>query len=746
MKYFLTLALFAVVGISLQAQATIEGTVLFKHSEQAVIAAEVEIPDRQMVTQTDSKGFFQFSGAGFSSEETIVVSYVGAAKDTIVWRGTPLRIELEQRSQEIDEVIVQEKKAGTFRPTDPAGAVEVINKEELTKSSCCDLAGCFETQGTVRPQTTNVITNAKNLQMLGLSGVYNQVLVNGLPMIQGLTFTYGVSSYPGPWVENIYVAKGANSVQQGFGGFTGQINMETSKPSEVDRLFLNAYGNSFGEAQVNLSTRLKLAEDSDWSSWLGIHTTQPAQEIDRDDDNFMDVTRVERYSVWNQWQYSSEENLGWSALLSGRWVRENRIGGQLGYEPDQHALGQSLYGQNIFYNQGDLSAKVNYKWSGAHALSLDISGSFHDQHSQYGLIDYNAQQKNIDMRLMHNWSYSGTSSLHWGVAHRSRVVDEILTITNDPLNRSFGGQYLTELNTTGLLVEHQWNSTNDKWKWILGGRYDHDPALGGFFTTRTQIKYEMRPSQIFRLSAGNGWRQVLLFSENTQLLAGNRKIQFEEPLEPEQAWNTGANYTYTFASESVSGYIAADYYFTYFQRQFFPDYDQQPATAIISNFDGTAHAHSAQIEGKLEWGTNWEAKASYNFAQVRRHGEEGDRLLPFIPRHRMMAALSYRPGDRWYFDMNMHYYGTQRLPTTEDYPEQFQTLEQSPSFEMFQFQATHKWKQWEIYAGVENLLDFRQKQPILSWEEPFGQYFDPSFIWGPTRGREWYLGLRYRLP
>jgi hypothetical protein len=95
--------------------------------------------------------------------------------------------------------------------------------------------------------------------------------------------------------------------------------------------------------------------------------------------------------------------------------------------------------------------------------------------------------------------------------------------------------------------------------------------------------------------------------------------------------------------------------------------------------------------------------------------------------------------------MNLHSYGAQRLPNTEAYPEALQQRRESPNFSVFQFQLSRKWNHLEVYAGAENLFDFRQTRPILDWENPFGQFFDPSFIWGPTRGRELFIGLRYRL-
>lgn len=745
MKYTLIFSLWVLACIHLQAQ-TIEGYIFLLETDEYVAGAEVALPNQDISTQTSADGYFSFPGRSFEPPEAILVSYLGAISDTILWEGEMIYIGLETASIDMDEVVVEDERAGTFRPTQSAAPLEVINKNELSKAACCDLAGCFETQGTVRPQTTNVITRAQNLQMLGLSGVYNQALVNGHPLIQGLNFTYGVSSYPGPWIENIFVAKGANSVLQGFEGMVGQINMETSTPTEIESVFANVYANNFGEAQFNFNSRLLEQSDSKWSSWLGVHLTRPAGEIDRDQDKFMDVTKIQRVSVWNQWKYGKESDLGWSADISGRYLSSSRTGGQLGFDPIKHALSTEVYGQHTAIDQTDFMSKVNYRWSGSHKLTLHASGSLHDQESQFGVTDYSGKQYLLNTRLTHDWQYGDGAGLKWGVAHTYRRIEETVAFNADPLDRSFDGSYLTLLNTVGLFMEHEWRSSDDAWRWFVGSRWDRDMNLGGFLTARTQLKYEPFLGHVFRLSAGNGWRQVALFAENMPLLSSNREMRFEdEQILPEQAWNSGVNYTYTFGGESVSGYMAVDYYYTYFQQQFFPDYDREVATAIISNFDGDTRAHGAQWEGKLDWNQILELKASYNFAEVRRSAEGTSRLLPFIPRHRIMAAVSYKPNPKWQFDVNFHGYGAQRLPVTDRYPEDLQRPEESPNFSVFSFQVARKWKRWEWYGGVENVFDFRQKRPILDWENPFGQYFDPSFIWGPTRGREWYMGIRYRL-
>ena len=52
---------------------------------------------------------------------------------------------------------------------------------------------------------------------------------------------------------------------------------------------------------------------------------------------------------------------------------------------------------------------------------------------------------------------------------------------------------------------------------------------------------------------------------------------------------------------------------------------------------------------------------------------------------------------------------------------------------------------FELYLGGENLLGFRQDDPILDARDPGSPYFDASLIWGPVSGRMFYAGLRYRL-
>ena len=61
-------------------------------------------------------------------------------------------------------------------------------------------------------------------------------------------------------------------------------------------------------------------------------------------------------------------------------------------------------------------------------------------------------------------------------------------------------------------------------------------------------------------------------------------------------------------------------------------------------------------------------------------------------------------------------------------------------------QISKTWREkFEVYVGIENALNYIQEDPIIASEDPFGDYFDSSLIWGPVFGRNIYGGIRYKL-
>ena len=76
---------------------------------------------------------------------------------------------------------------------------------------------------------------------------------------------------------------------------------------------------------------------------------------------------------------------------------------------------------------------------------------------------------------------------------------------------------------------------------------------------------------------------------------------------------------------------------------------------------------------------------------------------------------------------------------------EYQRGASAPSYTIINAQVTRYFKKWNIYLGGENLTNYKQKNPIIAANDPFGKYFDSSMIWGPISGMNIYVGLRFTL-
>lgn len=95
--------------------------------------------------------------------------------------------------------------------------------------------------------------------------------------------------------------------------------------------------------------------------------------------------------------------------------------------------------------------------------------------------------------------------------------------------------------------------------------------------------------------------------------------------------------------------------------------------------------------------------------------------------------------------MNVHWFDRMKLPDTRSNPAPYARGLYSVPYYTLNMQLTFRWKALDVYGGCENVFNYRQPNPIISADNPFGRYFDISSVWGPTRGREFYLGVRYSL-
>lgn len=548
-------------------------------------------------THTKEQGEFEIKRNSDTSNK-LIASFSGYQNDTVEINTSDFVNFKLREGKVLSDVTIIGQRPGQYISNLNPYKTEVITSLELKKGACCDLAGCFNTNASVQPATTNIVTNSQELRVLGLSGVYNQVLLDGFPLIQGLSYTYGISAIPGPLVDNIYVSKGANSVLQGWESISGQINVETIEPDKANKFFFNAYLNSFGEKQLNSYYSFKKKR---WSNLLTVHTVQPASRIDKDNDTFLDLPLLTRYEIYNKIKYGNESDFGWSSHIGLRYTHEKRIGGQTFYNPSTDKGKTNAYGQTVNINQPEFYTKTAYRFDDSKRLVLFASAQYQNQNSWYGLTKYDAKQTMINTTFQFEWNYKDESNLKAGISYRYFNLDENISFSQNPLNKTYAGDYNKLENIPGLFAENILYFGKDKFTWITGARLDHHNKFGFLFTPRTLLKYSPAEKTSLRASVGYGWRTANVFSENIYLLASQRDVIFKNTLQPEKAWNTGINFTQKFGANNLQGYFSLDFYHTRFLNQIFPDYDTDPTKAYIDNFTGVSASNAFQAELSLKF-------------------------------------------------------------------------------------------------------------------------------------------------
>ena len=207
-----------------------------------------------------------------------------------------LEIVLSQNAT-TETIEVEDRQSSTFISNDNA-KTEVITSQELVKDACCDLSGCFGKNSSVEVAVTDIITDSKELKLLGLEGVYTQILVDNMPLMNGLNVKYGVSSFPGTSIDRITISKGSNSVLQGYESISGIMNVLLKNYDNSDRFLVNGFMNSMLEKQLNMNLTNQLNKNV--NTILTLNTAQESLRMDENNDGFLDNPLITRYMLFNK--------------------------------------------------------------------------------------------------------------------------------------------------------------------------------------------------------------------------------------------------------------------------------------------------------------------------------------------------------------------------------------------------------------------------------------------------------------
>ena len=706
-----------------------------KGSTDVLTGASVYYQSTTIGTFTDSVGSFKIA-----SPETLpaklIISLVGYISDTITIDKTEqkeLKIVLKNMLT-LKEVNVVAKQGSTLYSSVNLINTEVIGGKELLKAACCNLSESFTTNASVDVAFTDAVSGAKKIQMLGLDGVYTQILSENMPLLRGLSAAYGLNYIPGTWIEKIMVTKGTGSVVNGYESISGQINLEFLKPETIkNRFYVNVYASDKGRSEVNLHFNKKY--NAKWSTLLFTSVSDMSHKQDRNNDSFLDMPLTRQYNIFNRWDYKSGKKL--TAQFGIKALMENRRGGQSNFNYSTDYKTNRSYGIGINTNSMDYFSKTGYLFEKpGRSIGLQTSGKWQMQDMYFGLRRYNGEERYFYSNLIFADILKTTD-------HKYKLG---LNYIYDNYNEKFNDSTFKRTEEVpGVFGEYTYTHA-ENFSLVAGIRADNHTLYGLQYTPRLHIRINPTKSTTLRLSGGRGFRTSNIFVENQSVFASSRVIEIKETFKPEIAWNYGVTLNQKFKIMDNEAFVNFDFFRTDFINQIIMDLDQHVNKVVFYNLNGKSYSNSFQADFGFEPIRDLSVKLAYKWYEVKTTYNYELLDKPFIPKHRIMANLSYSTyREIWKFDFTTNWFGQCRLPSTVLSPVEYQLPKESNDYFLLQAQITKKFKLFELYLGCENILDYVQRNPIVAADNPFGPNFDASMVYAPLEGRTIYFGIRLSI-
>ena len=696
-----------------------------------------------------------------------IVSYADAQVDTTGIYG--------ERADSLDATVFVGRQAGNYLSKGKEIRTEVISAAGLCKMACCNLAESFENSASVTVGYSDAVTGARQIRLLGLSGVYTQMLDETRPVMRGLSAPFGLSYVPGQWLESIQIAKGSSSVINGVECMTGQINMEHRKPTDEKPLFLNAALMSDQKVDLNIASSLQMGYK--WSTVLLGHVSgNIGKAHDMNGDMFLDDPKMLQFNLANRWLYMADN--GAQVRFGVRALQDSRLGGSYGKDEN---------GNDIYYNKDTYSvnSEDNMKdpW-GSDILNRSVNGyvkvgvplnpensqnialiadySFQDMDSYFGSTKYIADQHSLFANLLYqnviNDSHQFTLGLN-GTFDRYNE-DFARTVWAEGALATDAKSGITDLANAGVFGEYTFHA-GEKFTAIAGLRGDWFLGQGFKVSPRVTLKYMPIEEIVLRANGGRGLRYSTPLIDNIGVFSTGKVFagDFDKHI-LEDAWTVGGNLTYYMPfGASSNTYISFDYFRTQFAQQMVVDYELGQNQISFYALDGNrSYTDNFQLDFSVDPFERFNITTTFRYTNAMIE-LEGQGLVekPMTSRFKGVLNLQYATNlNRWIFDFTASLNGSCRV---YDFMEKMQDGEgnliykngRTPVYPMLYAQVTRRFKGWDVYIGAENLTNFRQKDPVLGSKfgythvNPRVSSFDASCIWGPLMGIKAHIGFRFTL-
>lgn len=659
-----------------------------------------------------------------------------------------------ERADSLDAAVFVSRQAGNYLSKGKEIRTEVISAAGLCKMACCNLAESFENSASVTVGYSDAVTGARQIRLLGLSGVYTQMLDETRPVMRGLSAPFGLSYVPGQWLESIQIAKGSSSVINGVECMTGQINMEHRKPTDEKPLFINGAVMSDTKMDLNIASSLQMGYK--WSTVILGHVSGNIEAHDMNNDGFLDEPKMLQFNLSNRWLYQADN--GVQVRFGVRAIQDKRDGGQV--QAIQNRWTSDILNRSL---NGYLKVGVPLNEDNSQNIALVADYNYQDMDSGFGTKTYDAGQHSAFANLLYqnviNDSHRFTLGLNGTFDRYDEIIRRLVPQGADFILKEDGG--ITDLANAGVFGEYTYHA-GEKFSAIAGLRGDWFYKQGFKVSPRVTLKYMPVDEIVIRANGGRGLRYSTPLVDNIGVFStGKNYIGAYNDHILEDAWTFGGNITYYMPfGASSNTYLSFDYFRTQFAQQMVVDYEYGMNEIHFYALDGNrSFTDNYQVDFSVDPVERFNITATFRYtnAKIELAGK-GLVEKPMTSRFKGVLNLQYATNlNKWIFDFTASLNGSCRV---YNFMEGLKDADgnllykdgRTPVYPLLYAQVTRRFKGWDVYIGAENLTNFRQKNVILGsvkdqngYVNAFQPSFDASCVWGPLMGIKAHIGFRFTL-
>jgi outer membrane receptor protein involved in Fe transport len=515
-----------------------------------------------------------------------------------------------------------------------------------------------------------------------------------------------------------------------------------------------------------------------WSTVILGHVSGNIKPHDMNNDSFLDDPMMLQFNLANRWLYQADN--GVQVRFGVRALQDSRLGGQ---------IMKGMHGENAFYDKdtyqfGPRTADKVYPW-GSDIMNRSMNGylkigiplsednsqniafvgdySYQDMDSYFGSTKYIADQHSLFGNLLYQNEINESHKFTLGMsATYDRYMEDFRRLV---ALQDVSDNGLTQMAIGGFFGEYTYHA-GDKFSAIAGLRQDFYKKSGdkivGKFSPRVTLKYMPVEEVVIRANGGRGVRYATPLIDNIGVFSTGKAFvgAFNEHI-LEDAWTFGGNVTYYLPFGSSSNtYLSFDYFRTQFAQQMIVDYEHLANAIDFYALDGNrSYTDNYQLDFSVDpvERFNITVTCRYTNAMIELAGQ-GLVEKPMTSRFKGVLNMQYATNlNKWIFDFTASLNGSCRVYNfMADLKDASGNLiykdGRTPVYPLLYGQVTRRFKGWDVYAGVENLTNFRQKDVILGYQRndaghviPEQPSFDASCIWGPLMGFKAHVGFRFTL-